>query len=163
MIAAIVATLTLISCASEPIYSYPPEYEGKVLFTLDDPKTIELSKQDLIDFVKSCQRGDSITALMRVYYAGSFITRADYYWTLKGEDGTTLWEEKIEQIGPHKQNTPPIYTFPAPDSIGNYQVHFRVWYEYSASTEAGALYGGYPSTANYQGASTVQATLRVVE
>lgn len=161
MIATMVATLTLGSCAPDPIYSYPPKYEKKVRFTLDDPKTILLDKQDAIDFVTSCQRGDSITALIRVEYTGSLITRADYYWTLKGEDGTKLWEEKIEQIAPQKQHTPPMYTFKAPDSIGHYQVHFRAWYEYSASTEAGALYGGYPSSSNYTGASTVQSTLTV--
>ena len=161
MIATMVATLTLGSCAPDPIYSYPPKYEKKVRFTLDDPKTILLDKQDAIDFVTSCQRGDSITALIRVEYTGSLITRADYYWTLKGEDGTKLWEKKIEQIAPQKQHTPPMYTFKAPDSIGHYQVHFRAWYEYSASTEAGALYGGYPSSSNYTGASTVQSTLTV--
>ena len=161
MIATMVATLTLGSCAPDPIYSYPPKYEKRVRFTLDDPKTILLDKQDAIDFVTSCQRGDSITALIRVEYTGSLITRADYYWTLKGEDGTKLWEKKIEQIAPQKQHTPPMYTFKAPDSIGHYQVHFRAWYEYSASTEAGALYGGYPSSSNYTGASTVQSTLTV--
>ena len=87
MIATMVAILTLGSCAPDPIYSYPPKYEKKVRFTLDDPKTILLDKQDAIDFVTSCQRGDSITALIRVEYTGSLITRADYYWTLKGEDG----------------------------------------------------------------------------
>ena len=161
MMAAIVAAFTLGSCAPDPIYSYPPEYEKEVRFTLDDPKTIVLTEQDSIDFITSCQRGDSVTALIRVRYTGSLITRADYYWTLKGEDGTTLLEKKIEQIAPQKQSTPPMWTFNAPDSIGRYQVHFRAWYVYSASTEEGLIYGGYPTSSNYTGASTVKSTITV--
>ena len=153
--------LSLCSCAPEPIYSYPPEYERMVRFTKDDPKTITLDNQSAIHFTTNCQSGDSITALIRVTYSGTYITKAMYYWTLKDASGNTVDEKKIEQIAPHKQSVPPMWGFEAPSEAGTYYVHFRTTYSYSAQAENGALYGGFPTSANYEGASTIRAILTV--
>ena len=150
----------LQSCAPDPIYSYPPEYERVVRFTKDDPKTIKLDNQSNINFVSTCQAGDSITALIRVTYSGAYITEAIYYWTLKDASGNTIKEESIGQIAPHKQSTPPMWSFEAPSS-GTYYVHFRARFEASAKFENGSLVGGYPTSANYEGANTVKAVLTV--
>lgn len=153
--------LALHSCAPDPVYSYPPEYESRVRFTQDDPKTITLDNQANIRFVSSCNVGDSVTALIRVTYAGDNITSATYYWTLKDASGKTIEERSIEQIAPHKQKYLPMYTFPAFKDKGTYTVHFRAKFEYSAQAENGTLFGGYPTSANYEGAATVKETLRV--
>ena len=153
--------MTWVSCTPDPVYSYSPEYEGKIRFTNDAPKTITLDNQQAISFVTKGVPGDSLTALMRVEYTGALITRADYYWTLKGDDGSKIAEEKIEQIAPHKQLCPPLWRFQVPDSAGVYHVHFRVEYNYSAQLESGFWSGNYPSGSTYLEPSTIKATLMV--
>ena len=148
---------TLSACAPDPIYSYPPEYEREVRLTKDDPKTITLNSQDRVGFISSCQSGDSVTALIRVTYTGAYITRAVYSWALKDASGNTIEQTKITQIAPHEQSTPPMWSFEVPAEAGTYYVHFRADYSYSAQAENGTLFGGFPSSSNYEGASTVKS------
>ena len=162
ILSAVIAwSISLCSCAPDPIYSYPPEYERKVRLTLDDPKTITLDNQENVNFTSSCQSGDSVTALIRVTYTGAYITNAVYYWTLKDASGNVVKEDAILQIAPHKQNVPPMWSFSAPNEKGQYTVHFRTRYEASAQFENGSLYSGFPTTANYEGAATVNSKLVV--
>ena len=155
-----VAVLALVSCAPEPIYSYPPEYVKTLVFTLEDPKTITLDNQDEVPSVSECKVNDSVTVFIPVTYPGTYITRADYYWTLKDADGKDVKKSVVEQIAPHKQKCPPMYGFRVQEP-GTYYMHFRAWYDYSAKTENETLFGGYPTSANYEGASTVKAVLVV--
>lgn len=157
----VVAGLSLCSCAPDPIYSYPPEYENTLRFTKDKVETITLDNQQNLTFTTTCNAGDSITALIRVSYTGAYITSAVYHWTLRDASGEKVIERKVEQIAPHKQACPPMLRFEAPLVPGEYTMHFRTNYKYSAQTESGAIYGGYPTSANYEGASTVRAKLSV--
>lgn len=159
--AAAMIAITGVSCAPDPIYSYPPEYERTVKFSLEDPRTLTLDRQNDATYVTRCQPGDSLTALIRVAYTGAHITRAVYYWTLKGADGEKIDEKKFTEISPHQHIYPPMWVFEAPDSAGTYEMHFRATYVYSASTEEGAIFGGFPTSASYEGASTVKAPLTV--
>ena len=149
------------SCAPDPIYSYPPEYEREVRFTKDDPKTITLDNQDGLVFLTNCQAGDSITALIRVTYTGAYITKAIYHWTLRDAEGEKVAERKIEQLAPHRQSCPPMWTFMAPTS-GTYTMHFRADFKYSASDVSGAISGGYPTLGKYEDAGTVYSKKLVV-
>lgn len=156
-----VAVLALVSCAPEPIYSYPPEYVKTLVFTLEDPKTITLDNQDEVPSVSECKVNDSVTVFIPVTYPGTYITRADYYWTLKDADGKDVKKSVVEQIAPHKQKCPPMWSFGAPPTAGTYTVHFRATYNYSAQTERGEIFGGYPTSVSYEGAGTVKSVLRV--
>lgn len=151
----------LSSCAPDPVYSYPPEYQKPLRFTLDKPETVTLNNQSNVKTVKSCNKGSLVTVFLPVTYTGSYITSATYYWTIKGLDGSVIETKTIEQIAPHKETTPPLWSFTAPDSLGTYNVHFRARYEYSAQTESGTIYGGYPTNSNYEGAGTISADLKV--
>ena len=149
------------SCAPDSIYSYPPEYEKPLRFTLDNPKTITLKNQSNVKTIRSCSRGDMVTVFLPVTYTGSYITSATYYWTVKGADGSTIDAKTYEQIAPHEQTVPPMWSFAAPDSLGIYKVHFRAKYEASAQFENGSPYSGYPTSSNYEGASTISSELKV--
>ena len=151
----------LSSCAPDPVYSYPPEYQKPLRFTLDKPETVTLNNQSNVKTVKSCNKGDMVTVFLPVTYTGSYITSATYYWTIKATDGSVIEAKTIEQTAPHKQDVPPMWSFTAPGEPGTYRVHFRARYEYSAQTESGTIYGGYPTNSNYEGASTINSDLRV--
>lgn len=152
----------LHSCAPDPIYSYPPEYQTPLVFTLDDPAMVTLQNQSNVSRTKSCAKAARVTAFLPTTYAGAYITTATYSWKMQDKTtADTIYIEKFEQLAPHKHNCPPKWTFTAPDSAGTYVVHFRAWYDYSAQTENGALFGGYPTSSNYEGASTIKAELRV--
>lgn len=149
------------SCTPDVVYSYPPEYEKPLLFTLDAPSTITLSNQSNVSTTKYCNVGDSVTVFLPVTYTGSYITKATYSWT---SDSEKLGSETIVQIAPHKQMTPPMWRFVAPDSAGTYKVFFRASYSYSAQTEDGAIFGEYPSGSGahgYQDGSSVYGELVV--
>lgn len=161
LISAIVLGFAFGACAPDPIYSYPPEYESVVRYTLDNPQTITLNNQEDINFTSKCQSGDSITALIRVSYTGAYITKAVYYWSLKDASGNIVQEKQIPQIAPHKQLGPPMWRFEAPTDAGTYKVHFRATYNYSAQAENGTLFGGFPTSAVYEGASTISSSLVV--
>ena len=161
LISAIVLGFAFSACAPDPIYSYPPEYERKVRFTLDDPKAITLNNQEHIDFISNCQSGDSVIALIRVSYTGVYITKAVYYWALKDASDSTIVEKQILQVAPHKQEVPPTWRFEAPSETGTYYVHFRATYSYSAQAENGTFFGGFPTSAAYEGASTISSSLVV--
>ena len=157
ILSAVIAwSISLCSCAPDPIYSYPPEYEREVRLTQDDPKTLTLDNQSNITYVSNCQSGDSVTAIIRVSYTGAYITKAVYSWSLRDASGKTVDEATITQIAPHKQSTLPMWRFGAPAEAGTYYVHFRANYSYSAQAENGALFGGFPTSSNYEGASTVK-------
>lgn len=158
LVSIITLGFALHACAPDPIYSYPPEYEREVRLTQDDPKTLTLDNQGNINFIYDCQSGDSVTALIRVSYTGAYITKAVYSWALKDASGNTVEKTTITQIAPHKQSTLPMWNFKAPSDVGTYYVHFRANYSYSAQAENGTLFGGFPSSSNYEGASTVKTT-----
>lgn len=135
---AAVLMLGMAAC-HEPIYSEQPEY-GALKFTTVPASQITLDKQGEIKTSSICNPGDSVTVFMQVAYAGNYITEADYRWTLYvGSDSTITKSVKV--IAPHKQNTPPMWTFKAPDAGGSYTMTFKAKYDYSAQTEAGQIYG----------------------
>lgn len=149
------------SCTPDVVYSYPPEYEKPLLFTLDAPSTITLPNQSNVKTIKYCKAGDSVTVFLPVTYTGAFITKATYRWT---SDSEKLGPVTIVQIAPHKQMNPPMWTFEAPDSIGTYRIFFSASYSYSAQTEDGAIFGEYPSGSGahgYQDKSSVYGELVV--
>ena len=149
------------SCAPDPVYSYPPEYQTPLRFTLDNPEAVTLQNQNNVSRITSCSKSDLVTAFLPTTYAGAYITTAEYSWMLLNSAGDTIVTEKIEQLAPHKHNCPPKWSFTAPDETGRYVVHFRAWYDYSAQAENGTLFGGYPTSSNYEGASTIRAELKV--
>lgn len=158
---AIIGVLALTSCVKDPIYSYPPEYVKTLKFTLEKPASITLDNQSDVPFVSVCNPSEMVTAFIPVLYTGAYITKATYYWTLNSEDGTEIEKKTIEQVAPHKENCPPMWSFGAPPTAGTYTVHFRATYSYSAQTERGEIFGGYPTSISYEGASTVKSVLRV--
>ena len=151
----------LHSCAPDSIYSYPPEYKTPLIFTLDNPDAVTLQNQNNVSRTKSCANAATVTAFLPTTYVGAYITTAEYSWMLLNAAGDTIVAEKIEQLAPHKHNCPPKWSFTAPDEAGCYVVHFRAWYDYSAQAENGTLFGGYPTSSNYEGASTIRAELEV--
>lgn len=161
LMAVIAMGFALHSCAPDPIYSYPPEYQSPLVFTLDDSGLVTLQNQGNVTRTKSCAKAATVTAFLPTTYAGAYITTATYSWKMLEATGDTVYINKYEQLAPHKHNCPPKWTFTAPDSAGTYTVHFRAWYDYSAQTENGALFGGYPTSSNYEGANTIKAELRV--
>lgn len=156
--------LFLHSCAPDPVYSYPPEFKKPLLFTLDNPKSIVFNNQNNIETVAYCRPGDSITVYLPTAYTGVNIYKSIYQWTSKD---ALLGSKTITQIAPCELDSlPPKWTFVAPQVPGRYEVYFRASFYYSAQTEAGTIYGGYPTNSGvngYQGASSVSGTLIVKE
>lgn len=156
--------LFLHSCAPDPVYSYPPEFKKPLLFTLDNPKSIVFNNQNNIETVDYCKPGDSITVYLPTAYTGVNIYKSIYQWTSKD---ALLGSKTITQIAPCELDSlPPKWTFVAPQVPGRYEVYFRASFYYSAQTEAGTIYGGYPTNSGvngYQGASSVSGTLIVKE
>ena len=81
---------------------------------------------------------------MQVSYTGAYITEADYSWNLYVSNDSVV-SKPIKVIAPHKQNTPPMWTFKAPETSGKYSLSFKAKYDYSAQTEAGQIYGESPT------------------
>lgn len=161
LLLAVALGVALSSCAPDPVYSYPPEYE-KLKLTKDDPKSITLPTQNEVDFISSCQAGDSVSVFMFVVTPGTYITEATYYWSLRKKgNGEPIERKTYSQLAPEKEMAPPMWTFAAPKEKGTYEVHFRAEFDYSASLEEGNFFGGYPTSANYEGASTTWTTLTV--
>lgn len=136
------ASLVLLFCTvacHEPIYSEQPVY-GNLRFTTEAPSKITLDKQGEIGKSSICNPGDSVTVFMQVQYPGDYITEADYAWKLYVTSDSVL-SGSVKVIAPHKQNTPPMWTFKAPEMSGKYTVTFKAKYDYSAQTEAGQIYG----------------------
>ncbi|MBQ2435064.1 MAG: hypothetical protein II269_02920 [Bacteroidaceae bacterium] len=134
----------------EPGVSEAPTY-GELRFTKEVPSKINLDNQGSFKKMSVCAPGDSITVFMQVAYTGAYITEAEYHWRLYvGNDSVV--SETVKVIAPHKQNTPPMWRFKAPDTEGKYQVGFKAKYDYSAQTAAGQIYGE---------SSTSTATLNV--
>lgn len=129
---------TLASC-QKPIYSEAPEY-GKLKFTTEAPSSITLDSQASIKTSSYCSVGDSVTVFMQTAYAGSYITEAVYTWKLYVTRDSVA-SKTVRVIAPHKQNTPPMWTFKAPSVSGDYDVTFKAQYEYSANTASGQIYG----------------------
>ncbi len=163
LLAAVAAVgLALHSCTPDPVYSYPPEYKKPLLFTLDKPETVTFSNQNNIKNVKECRAGDSVTVYLPTAYTGAYIYKATYKWTSSSDK---LGPKSIVQVSPCDETAlPPKWTFEAPDSAGTYTIYFRASYNYSASTESGAIYGGYPTssgTHGYEDKSSVYGVLTV--
>lgn len=129
---------TLASC-QKPIYSEAPEY-GKLKFTTDAPSSITLDRQSAINTSSFCSAGDSVTVFIQTAYAGSYITEAEYIWKLQVTNDSVA-SKTVRVIAPHKQNTPPMWTFKAPSESGKYTVSFKAMYDYSAQTISGQIYG----------------------
>lgn len=127
-----------IAACQQPLYSEAPEY-GRLKFTKDSLNKITLDNQASIKTSSICNCGDSITVFMQVAYSGAYITEADYTWRLYIGDSIVANSEKV--IAPHKQNTPPMWRFKAPETKGSYTVTFKAKYDYSAQTIAGQIYG----------------------
>ena len=123
----------------KPIYGEQPIY-GKLRFTTESPSKITLDNQGSFGPSNRCNPGDSVTVFMQVSYTGAYITEADYSWKLH-VSSDSVFSEVIKVIAPHKQNTPPIWRFKAPDVAGDYTVTFKAKYDYSAQTEVGQIYG----------------------
>ncbi len=130
--------LGVVAC-QKPIYSEQPIY-GKLRFTTESPSKITLDNQGSFGPSKRCQPGDSVTVFMQVSYTGAYITEADYSWKLY-VSGDSVVSDVVKVVAPHKQNTPPMWTFKAPDVAGDYTVTFKAKYDYSAQTELGQIYG----------------------
>ena len=129
--------LGLAAC-QQPLYSEAPEY-GNLKFTKDSLYKITLDNQVGIKTSSICNPGDSITVFMQVAYSGAYITEADYAWKLYLGDSIIANSDKV--IAPHKQKTPPMWRFKAPETKGSYVVTFEAKYDYSAQTIAGQIYG----------------------
>lgn len=134
--------LGVVAC-QKPIYSEQPIY-GKLRFTTESPSKITLDNQGSFGPSNRCNPGDSVTVFMQVSYTGTYITEADYSWNLYVSNDSVV-SKPIKVIAPHKQNTPPMWTFKAPDVAGDYTVTFKAKYDYSAQTEAGQIYGESPT------------------
>lgn len=134
-----VLLLTGLASCHKPIYSEAPEY-GKLKFTTVAPSSITLSNQGSIKTSSICNSDDSVTVFMQVAYAGNYITKAEYTWKLYVSPDSVV-SNTIKVIAPHKQNTPPMWTFKTPSATGRYSVAFKAVYDYSASTEIGQIYG----------------------
>lgn len=154
----LVLMLALVACEPEQMLNEAPEYYGTLQFTKDAPSTITLDNQNKVKTISSCSRGDSVTVFMPVLQSGAYITYAIYYWSVKNSTGEELSKNEMKQIAPHKHSCPPLWTFRAPGEAGSYEVHFRATYDFHAQ---GPLFGGYPTTLTYEGASTVSAKLVV--
>lgn len=133
-----VLMLGMVSC-HKPIYSEPPVY-GNLKFTQDPVGEITLANQQNIVKTSMCDANDSVTAFMQVGYTGSYITSAKYRWRLYVSADSVL-EHNVTVVAPHKQKTPPMWTFKAPSQSGEYEVSFKAEYDYSAQTEDGQIYG----------------------
>ena len=159
-----VVALVLKSCAPDPVYSYPPEFKKPLLFTLDDPNSVVFNNQNNLETVTFCKPGDIVTVYLPTEFTGVNIYKTIYEWTSNSD---LLEPKTITQIAPCKQDSlPPKWTFVAPRIPGRYEVYFRASFFYSAQTEKGEIYGGYPASSGvhgYQGASSVSATLIVKE
>ena len=128
-----------------------------------DPNLLyNLLTQDKVKTVRTCKMGDTVTVFLPTIYTGAYITKATYKWT---SSSAKIGSKTIEQVAPCKQNVlPPKWTFVAPDSVGEYAVFFRASYEYSAATENGTIFGGYPTSSGihgYQDESSVYGQLIV--
>ena len=134
--------LGFVAC-HEPIYSEAPIYDNLKL-TTESASKITLDNQGTIKTSSICKPGDSVTVFMRVKYTGAYITEADYSWNLYVSNDSVV-SKPIKVIAPHKQNTPPMWTFKAPETSGKYSLSFKAKYDYSAQTEAGQIYGESPT------------------
>lgn len=130
--------LGMVAC-QKPIYSEQPIY-GKLRFTTEPPSKVTLDNQGEFGPSSRCNPGDSVTVFMQVSYTGAYITEADYAWKLYVSNDSVV-SAIVKVIAPHKQNTPPMWTFKAPDVAGDYTVTFKAKYDYSAQTETGQIYG----------------------
>lgn len=134
-----VLLLSVLASCQKPIYSEAPEY-GKLKFTTDAPSSITLNRQSAVNTSSVCSAGDSVTVFMQTAYAGSYITEAEYIWKLYVTNDSVA-SKTVRVIAPHKQNTPPMWTFKAPSDKGDYVVTFKAKYDYSAQTASGQIYG----------------------
>ena len=130
--------LGVVSC-HKPILSEPPVY-GNLKFTQEPIEKITLANQQNIKSSSICNANDSVTVFMQVGYTGSYITSAKYRWRLYVSADSVL-EHNMTVVAPHKQKTPPMWTFKAPSQSGEYEVSFKAEYDYSAQTESGQIYG----------------------
>lgn len=163
LLAAIAAVgIALHSCAPDPVYSYPPEYEKPLLFTLDKPETVTWENQNEVGTVSYCNAGDSVTVFLPTTYTGAYLYEANYKWT---SDSELLPARTIVQIDPcNTAFLPPKWTFVAPSEPGRYVIYFRATYGCSASTESGATFLGYPTSSGvhgYEDKSSVYGVLTV--
>lgn len=134
----VVMALALASCHREGPEGKYPEY-GSLQFTKDAPETILLEAQEDINTVSSCKAGDSITVFMQVGYTGAYIYYVDYIWELTV--GDTVEKTIVGVVDPVNQPAPPMLTFKAPETPGNYLVKFKAKYKFSADTAIGTIYG----------------------
>ena len=134
--------LGFVAC-HEPIYSEAPIYDNLKL-TTESASKITLDNQGSIKVSSICNPGDSVTVFMRVKYTGAYITEADYSWKMYVTNDSIV-SKSIKVIAPHKQNTPPMWTFKAPEVSGKYTLSFKANYDYSAQTEVGQIYGESPT------------------
>lgn len=135
-----VMALALASCHRDGPEGKYPEY-GSLQFSKDSPKTITLEAQDngTINTSSFCNAGDSITVFMQVGYTGAYIYQADYIWELM--IGDTVEKTIVSVVDPVNQPNPPMLTFKAPETPGNYLVKFKAKYKFSADTAIGTIYG----------------------
>lgn len=164
--AMMVSALTFVSCKKDVPLSYPPEYEKPLRFTLEDAENVTWENQNQLvqNSVSSCNAGDSVTVFLPTTYTGSYIYKATYKWVLEVQGGDVIDRKTFVQVSPCElTNLPPKWTFEAPKA-GTYNVYFRAIYNYSASTENGAISGGYPTSSGlhgYEDKSSVSGILRV--
>lgn len=163
--------LMAVSCAPEPIYSYPPEYYRsesgyKLYFTTDDSETLTVNNQNNVKRITQCKAGDTITVFLPVITPGIRLYRTEYRWTSNSEKlgPVTIKDDK----DPCSEKYPPKWTFVAPDSVGSYTIYFRATYGYSGSAPDGSLsqYGGFPTNSGihgYEDKSSVNGILKVIE
>lgn len=138
--AGVVMALALASCHHDGPEGKYPEY-GSLQFTKDSPGTVTLKAQDegSIKTTSSCSAGDSITVFMQVGYTGAYIYYVDYIWELTV--GDTVEKTIVGVVDPVNQPNPPMLTFKAPETPGNYLLKFKAKYKFSADTAIGTIYG----------------------
>ena len=152
---AIVLALTMVSCVKKEYISYPTEFHRdgsgsyRLYFTTDDPKSITVHNQNNVKRVSRCKVGDSVTVFLPVKTPGVYIYRSTFKWTSDNENFVS--QTIVEEKDPCSEKVPPMYSFKAPDVPGTYTVYFRATFNYSASAENGALYGGFPTSSGVHG------------
>ena len=134
----LVMGLVLVSCHPDMPEGKYPEY-GSLKFTKDAPQNILLTAQDKVNTISSCRAGDSLTVFMQVAYTGANIYHAEYVWELIV--GNMSEKLIVGVVDPVHQLAPPMWTFKAPDTPGNYLIKFKAKYKFSADTAIGTIYG----------------------
>ena len=109
--------------------------------TKKKPAEITIENHTDIEHLSKFNRGDSVTVFMQINYMGEYITRADYEWIITNNTNREILSQKQRIIAPHRQNSPPIWRFQVPKEAGTYSVSFQAYYNYSAQTEKGSIFG----------------------